>query len=386
MEVPSKQVATKGSQTVGYLSESANGNIMQRISWPVWLSSGLLIVVLFFSTIMLMVTVRSSPHNQYAAPHEKPIQSAPEVHPLVRTRQVTTTTENTSDEVVQTRIQEVFKRPGYTNPDPDPEDYPEETATAVTTRLDSPSRNRVRRPVKIGKDFDPKQSYVIKHQNGSISYIFPESISTPLVDVGDATEKPNKHVTFRTSSAESNEFVFPDGIPALERIECGGDDLICSNVTNYPEEKIDEIMAQHGLRYSAIFGNDVVIPNGDKLMQRFDFPDEEFLCASEERLVHPKSGKNQQNQEVTIVNTATYIQGVRVETCRSSGKACDNMASGSLYKTECRQLYHYRTLLAINPINNQPYKEHFRLPSCCKCVRISTAGALLREQRNADGL
>ncbi|XP_053687714.1 uncharacterized protein LOC128737146 isoform X4 [Sabethes cyaneus] len=338
MEVPSKQVATKGSQTVGYLSESANGNIMQRISWPVWLSSGLLIVVLFFSTIMLMVTVRSSPHNQYAAPHEKPIQSAPEVHPLVRTRQVTTTTENTSDEVVQTRIQEVFKRPGYTNPDPDPEDYPEETATAVTTRLDSPSRNRVRRPVKIA------------------------------------------------SSAESNEFVFPDGIPALERIECGGDDLICSNVTNYPEEKIDEIMAQHGLRYSAIFGNDVVIPNGDKLMQRFDFPDEEFLCASEERLVHPKSGKNQQNQEVTIVNTATYIQGVRVETCRSSGKACDNMASGSLYKTECRQLYHYRTLLAINPINNQPYKEHFRLPSCCKCVRISTAGALLREQRNADGL
>lgn len=121
------------------------------------------------------------------------------------------------------------------------------------------------------------------------------------------------------SSAESNEFVFPDVIPfpnVLERLECSSDELICNNVTNYPEQLVDDIIAKHGLRFSEIFGNDVVITNGDKLVQRFDYPDEEFLCGSEERLVHPKSGKNQKNQEVMIVNTAAYIQGVRVETCR----------------------------------------------------------------------
>ncbi|XP_055524129.1 uncharacterized protein LOC129717891 isoform X2 [Wyeomyia smithii] len=356
-----KQVATKGSQTVGYLGESAKGDVIQKIPRAVWLSSSLLIVVLFLSSIMLMVTVRSSPHSQYAAPHDQATQSTPEVHPLVRTRQTTTTTKNTSDEVVRTRIQEVFKRPGYNNPDPDPEDYADETVSDVATRSDSPGRNRRLRP--IGKDFDPGQSMVIKHPNGTISYVFPESISPALTT---RTEKPNNDVTYRTSIADDNKIIFPDDAPP-----------------GYPTEEINAIIAKYGQQYNEIFGEEVL--TNDKLLPRFDFSDEEFLCASVEKLTYPKSGTTPENTVKLIANTDKYIQGVRIETCSTVGKPCDHLASGSLYKTECRQLYHYRTLLSVDTKTQNVTKELFRLPSCCKCVRISN-GSLIRQRRKADGL
>ncbi|XP_055524131.1 uncharacterized protein LOC129717891 isoform X4 [Wyeomyia smithii] len=311
-----KQVATKGSQTVGYLGESAKGDVIQKIPRAVWLSSSLLIVVLFLSSIMLMVTVRSSPHSQYAAPHDQATQSTPEVHPLVRTRQTTTTTKNTSDEVVRTRIQEVFKRPGYNNPDPDPEDYADETVSDVATRSDSPGRNRRLRPI--------------------------------------------------ASIADDNKIIFPDDAPP-----------------GYPTEEINAIIAKYGQQYNEIFGEEVL--TNDKLLPRFDFSDEEFLCASVEKLTYPKSGTTPENTVKLIANTDKYIQGVRIETCSTVGKPCDHLASGSLYKTECRQLYHYRTLLSVDTKTQNVTKELFRLPSCCKCVRISN-GSLIRQRRKADGL
>lgn len=74
-------------------------------------------------------------------------------------------------------------------------------------------------------------------------------------------------------------------------------------------------------RYAEVFGNDVVVENGDKLAQRFDNVDEEGkpyenICDSDETVHYPRSGFNMDKKSVLIVNTKEYMQGVRVETCR----------------------------------------------------------------------
>ncbi|XP_058812834.1 protein spaetzle-like isoform X2 [Topomyia yanbarensis] len=347
--------------------------MIQKVSLAIWLSSGLVIILLFMCTTMLM-----------------PTNSAAQFRPLVRQRE-----EEATDEELKTRIQEIYKRKGYTNPEPDPEDYPEESMPIeITARLDSSTTNRTRRPMqKLSKDFDPSQSYVIKHANGTISYVFPEKIASTTAGTSVGTEKSTSDVTYRSRrcldkncTSEKSDFVFPNElVPKVDTEHCQPDEPICTAVIDYPEQVINEIIAKHGERYSEVFGDDVLVSNGDKLVQRFDTSDDEFLCNSEERLVHPKSGLTKDDYTVMIVNTRDYLQGVRVETCRNAGKPCDNLDVGNIYQTECKQLYHYRTLLAINPYTNEPYKELFRLPSCCKCVRKPVAG-ILRKRREAEGL
>ncbi|XP_058442864.1 protein spaetzle-like isoform X2 [Malaya genurostris] len=372
MEVPSKQVPARNSRNE-YFGESVNLNMIQRVPLAIWLSSGLVIIFLFMCTIMLMIP---------------PTYSAAQFRPLVREREIPPGNDETSDEELKTRIQEIYKRKGYSNPAPDPEDYPEESMPAVlTTRLDSSTNNRTRRPVqKISKDFDPSQSYVIKHANGSISYVFPEKIASTTAGTNDVSEKATGDVTYRTSSSESSDFVFPNELtPKIDVNRCHPKDSVCSDVINYPEQLVNDIIDSHGQQFKEFFGEDIVVSSGDKLVQRFDTSDDEFLCRSEERLIHPKSGLNKDDQTVMIVNTANYVQGVRMETCSNVDQPCDILEHGSLYTTECKQLYHYRTLVAINPTTNQLYKDAFRLPSCCKCVRRPTARAL-QMRHEAEGL
>lgn len=154
--------------------------------------------------------------------------------------------------------------------------------------------------------------------------------------------------------------------------ECTPEYPICNNVMDYPHDLINQIMDRQKDRYAEVFGDDVVVKNGDKLAQRFDNVDEEGkpyqnICDSEEMVQYPRSGFNLDKKSVRIVNTKEYKQGVRVETCRNPGKSCQKLEQ-MFSKTECRQFYHYRTILAINPETNEPYKEQIKLPSCCKCV------------------
>lgn len=151
--------------------------------------------------------------------------------------------------------------------------------------------------------------------------------------------------------------------------DCSPDYPICTNIVDYPQNLVNEIVARQEYRFVEVFGDDVVVDSGDILDKRFDTSDDEFLCSSVEKLVHPQSGYTIDNKLVMIVNTPNYIQGVRIETCRNPGGSCYRLEHMiSLYKTECKQLYHYRTLLAFDEVTKLPYKESFRLPSCCKCV------------------
>lgn len=151
--------------------------------------------------------------------------------------------------------------------------------------------------------------------------------------------------------------------------DCSPDYPICTDVEDYPQQLVNEIISRQEYRFAEVFGDDVVMDSGDTLEKRFDTSDDEFLCLSEEKLVHPQSGYTIEDKLVMIVNTPNYMQGVRIETCRNPGGSCYKLEYLiSMYTTECKQLYHYRTLLAFDAVTKLPYKESFRLPSCCKCV------------------
>ncbi|XP_053687184.1 protein spaetzle-like [Sabethes cyaneus] len=166
------------------------------------------------------------------------------------------------------------------------------------------------------------------------------------------------------------DFVFPDHIlPRIDRTQCPPEFPVCTDVANYPQKLVEEIVSRHKERYAEVFGNDMVIDSGDELHKKFETSDDDFLCVSEQKLVHPQSGYNVAEKLVMIVNTPNYLQGVRIEVCRNLDRPCSKLNHlTSFFKTTCKQLYSYRTLLAIDQKTKQAYKESFRLPSCCKCV------------------
>lgn len=339
--------------------------LVRGVPWALWLSSGLVIALLLLSTVMLMVTMYS---GYFCA---KPTNSSSEFQPLVRSRSTTNESPDTAtDEEIQKKISELFKRKGYSNPDPDPEDLVEDAGSQIETRIDHPRRRRTRRPLqKIGKDFDASQSYVIKHANGTITYVFPKEVlndkeKADLVtkDEEDSKKPVEEAVQFRKPQT-------PDKVPPVKAETCTPDYPICSNVEDYPHDKINDIVSKYKQQFAGVFGEDVVVPEGDNLVPRFDTSDDMPLCYSVERLIHPQEGFTKDRTKLKIVNTKEYKQGVRVELCGNPGQTCNEL-DGLLGQrtTECKQLYHYRTLLAVDPLTNQSYKESFKLPSCCKCV------------------
>lgn len=177
--------------------------------------------------------------------------------------------------------------------------------------------------------------------------------------------------TIATPTKANYDFMFVSDVETRidKSDDCSPDYPICTNVMDYPQQLVNDIIARQEYRFAEVFGDDVVVDNSDTLEKRFDTSDDEFLCPSVEKLVHPQSGYTVNDKLVMIVNTPNYMQGVRIETCSNPGNACHKLQHLiSLYTTECKQLYHYRTLLAFDTKTKQPYKESFRLPSCCKCV------------------
>lgn len=260
---------------VSMTKEKEEPTLIRGVPWALWLSSGLVIALLLFSTVMLMVT---------------PINSSSEFQPLVRNRPANNESPETAtdDEEIKKKISEIFNPPSPNSSDIVFPSDPEPT------------------PVK----------------------------ETPIQDKSCTPEYP-----------------------------------ICNNVENYPHDKINDIVAKYKQQFAGVFGEDVVVPEGDSLVPRFDTSDDTPLCYSIEKLIHPQVGFTKDDKKYQIVNTREYKQGVRVELCGDTGGTCKDL-DGLLGSrtTECKQLYHYRTLLALDPQTGEPYKESFKLPSCCKCV------------------
>uniref|UniRef100_B8RJ60 Sptzle 1B n=1 Tax=Culex tarsalis TaxID=7177 RepID=B8RJ60_CULTA len=86
-------------------------------------------------------------------------------------------------------------------------------------------------------------------------------------------------------------------------------------------------------------------------------------------MMHILVGFTEDKRVLIVVNTQEYKLGVRVELSSNTGQICNELERlMGQYRTECKQLYHYRTLLAVHPRTGELDKESFKLPSCCKCV------------------
>lgn len=307
--------------------------MVRLVLWSIWLSSGLMVLLLLgaiFVTLLGEISYSSSNIQQNIDSIEP--DSLPNLRSIKEKKEV--------DDDVKEIIKQIYNRKGYSNPTPTPED--DEVVT---------SKPRRKRPLKlIGKDFDPNKSYIVKHPNGTLTYVFPNNPSS------DATS------TTSTLSPEKEEKIETDNL--IDRMS---DTDHTQGTAEYPTDLINEVMNTHRLVFEGAFGDDLVIPAGDALNARSNAFGDEFLCDSAETLVHPRSGTTRNNSTVWIVNTEDYKQGVRIETCRYKGKQCNFCEVNAI----CKQVYHYRTLVAVDKISGKATKEQILLPSCCKCARVS---------------
>jgi hypothetical protein len=86
-------------------------------------------------------------------------------------------------------------------------------------------------------------------------------------------------------------------------------DNFCTDYAEYPKDYIQTLNLE---KFEHLFVDDFF----DTLALRFD-EDEQGLCQSRKRLIHPKRGVTAQGSWLTIVNNddTKYRQGILVEEC-----------------------------------------------------------------------
>lgn len=109
------------------------------------------------------------------------------------------------------------------------------------------------------------------------------------------------------------EFNLRIGMEPIPR--CRPGETFCSNVDNYPEDYLRNVLRAEGHQFDGLFGDDVVLTDTVNLTQRIDLPGEQSLCDSRETVIYPKVGLNSNETWRYIVNSGNYTQGIRIETC-----------------------------------------------------------------------
>ncbi|XP_062701596.1 uncharacterized protein LOC109424643 isoform X5 [Aedes albopictus] len=335
----------------------------QQISCTIWLPYGLVLILMIFCSVTVLIT---------------PTESSSAV-PLIRQRTDSNASNGNessiSDADVQKRIQEVFNRKGYSNPDPSPNDSLEAQPDKVAVRIDGAPARRRKRPLwKIDENFDPRKSYVIKHPNGTITYVPPKdvdlsgTVSTTGTTATPAQGNPNELVDKMSEASTSDS----DKLRTHNRITF--EYPIRSNIENYPNELIDALVVQQG--YADEFYSHPDDEEDDRLVfhNRMSFDDDfEALCEIIQQPDYPQEGYTVDNQLTKIVNTKKHKQRVDTERCRNKDCACLDLES-QFMKTECRQISHEKTLYALNETSFKIYKAKIMIPSCCKCMVIRYKG------------
>lgn len=140
----------------------------------------------------------------------------------------------------------------------------------------------------------------------------------------------------------------------------------CVATQNYPASLIDDLIRKSSHKFESAFGSDAieVIDIGT----RNNANDEEQLCDSYEEVIYPTSGEREDTTKWFIVNTNKYQQGVRIARCLNPSNPCRmTEAFPNFYRTECKQHFAYRELVAVTPEGNTT-KDKFKFPACCTCV------------------
>lgn len=187
----------------------------------------------------------------------------------------------------------------------------------------------------------------------------------------------NRRTESRASNPETvdrrsaGDIVFPDKTmnftPKEDVKNCSedGTSICVSNVEDYPYHYIEEVIGNSAYDFSSYFQDDHL-----EVATRIEVDsNEDSVCDSDETVLYPKVGQNADDQTLFIVNNdGNYKQGVRVEKCRRKEQSpCDpKLVVPTGFKTQCKQKYIYRKLLALQP-NGEPVPDNFRIPSCCSC-------------------
>ncbi|XP_015180467.1 PREDICTED: protein spaetzle isoform X2 [Polistes dominula] len=169
------------------------------------------------------------------------------------------------------------------------------------------------------------------------------------------------------------KFVFPtDNRPYTDSLSsissrilapvCHGS-TYCERVYDYPEETINNAIQQNSS--IQFFATTDVLPDITKRIGVGNTP----LCASNEKIIYPRSAESKTKEWFVIVNQDNFKQGVRIETCGSNENSMCNIKGMSLaegYKSTCKQKFIYRQMAAISK-DGKIFPEMFRFPSSCCC-------------------
>lgn len=148
----------------------------------------------------------------------------------------------------------------------------------------------------------------------------------------------------------------------------------CTKNDDYPIEYVNFLLQKHKRMFAYAFGSDSIVnKNNDKFdidVRTNRIPrqiDGIYLCASEEKIIYPTSGKTIDGSVHYIFNTKDHLQGVSVSECTEVGESCEFTTTNTNYiETECQQHFVYRELLSIS-LDGVPVKLKFELPSYCNC-------------------
>ncbi|XP_055923139.1 protein spaetzle isoform X2 [Eupeodes corollae] len=161
------------------------------------------------------------------------------------------------------------------------------------------------------------------------------------------------------------DFYFPDEIDSEPKCQEKGKSF-CTDVQNYPEDKLEDILKDQISKFYVLFGDDE-IPQPLNISQRIS-PGEDSLCKSYERVIYPKAAESKDLKWMYIINQQNYTQAVAIEECVNPDSACmfaESFPNG--YVTMCKQNFKYRQLVALSK-SGEIVTDIFKLPSCCKCI------------------
>uniref|UniRef100_A0A1A9ZPZ0 Spaetzle domain-containing protein n=1 Tax=Glossina pallidipes TaxID=7398 RepID=A0A1A9ZPZ0_GLOPL len=157
----------------------------------------------------------------------------------------------------------------------------------------------------------------------------------------------------------------PFSVDVAECLEQGK--TFCTKIRNYPKlGHLENILKREFPNVELFFGVDKDVP--DNITQRMNVPFEDSLCKSHEKIIYPEAAESESSNWSYIVNNPNFKQGIRIEECENEGSQCNSMLSlPKDYYATCKQNFIFRSLVALTP-DGKLINDHFKMPSCCKCV------------------
>ncbi|XP_055923142.1 protein spaetzle isoform X5 [Eupeodes corollae] len=251
----------------------------------------------------------------------------------------------------------------------------ETTVLSVCQNEYSFTRAKLRRETTSGRKESNSKTQTTKAE---VDEIIPKifSVSNPglvLFNISNSStsQRSNTPIAERTPRPVSQnrnppkDFYFPDEIDSEPKCQEKGKSF-CTDVQNYPEDKLEDILKDQISKFYVLFGDDE-IPQPLNISQRIS-PGEDSLCKSYERVIYPKAAESKDLKWMYIINQQNYTQAVAIEECVNPDSACmfaESFPNG--YVTMCKQNFKYRQLVALSK-SGEIVTDIFKLPSCCKCI------------------